>query len=256
MQNIVIKFTPLFKLSKRVKISHLKIFFFASIYFSPICKMHAQTTYTSPSLQLDENYIFTQVYQKPIANPATQITYNSDVIENVVYYDGLGRPEQEVNIKASPNQKDIVTLVNSYCNDSHYKDSVNANVLITKEILSLENKGILKSNIFSFYDDSGKIVIAWKAKEKYRSIKIYYKRKKFNIVKKQKLSKSDKENIETIISNPNALLKLSNLSCDERVHSFSKVYVKLNNYSNSYFTHCKQDEELKALTSLYFSLRN
>jgi len=97
----------------RSKICYPK-FFVVTLFFVCGGETKAQNPYVSPSLQANENYIFTQVYQKPVTNPATQITYNSDVIESVIYYDGLGRPKQEVNIKASPNQKDIVTQYDDY----------------------------------------------------------------------------------------------------------------------------------------------
>ncbi len=56
----------------------------------------------------DHNRVHTRVYQKEMAE-ATGITGNSDVMENVQYYDGLGRPGQDVGIKASPTGKDRVT---------------------------------------------------------------------------------------------------------------------------------------------------
>ncbi len=58
----------------------------------------------------NENYVFTRLYQEPMNDPS-QIQYNKDVIENVTYFDGLGRPMQQRAIKASPDQKDIVTHI-------------------------------------------------------------------------------------------------------------------------------------------------
>ncbi|WP_158596902.1 DUF6443 domain-containing protein [Aquimarina sp. BL5] len=57
-----------------------------------------------------ENYIFTRVYQEPM-NTSSEIKYNKDVIENVIYYDNIGREKQLRAIKASPQEKDIVTHV-------------------------------------------------------------------------------------------------------------------------------------------------
>ncbi len=56
----------------------------------------------------DENYVFVRAYQEPMTAP-TQIQYNKDVIEHVTYFDGLGRAKQQRAIKASPDEKDIVT---------------------------------------------------------------------------------------------------------------------------------------------------
>ncbi|MBD3903567.1 RHS repeat-associated core domain-containing protein [Chryseobacterium sp. Ch-15] len=60
---------------------------------------HAQT------LSTNENYVYTKTY----------LDYNgttaSKTAETVQYLDGLGRPKQVVNIKASPLQRDVVTHI-------------------------------------------------------------------------------------------------------------------------------------------------
>ncbi|MCX2679369.1 DUF6443 domain-containing protein [Galbibacter sp. EGI 63066] len=58
----------------------------------------------------NENYIYTRTYQSPMTAPGG-INENSDVIEQVTYFDGLGRPMQQVGIKASPGSQDIVTHI-------------------------------------------------------------------------------------------------------------------------------------------------
>ncbi|TCP24242.1 RHS repeat-associated protein [Tenacibaculum skagerrakense] len=62
--------------------------------------------YTPLSLS-NENYVLTRDFQ--IATQGTTVESNKDVIETVVYYDGLGRPIQNIGIKQSPTKKDIVT---------------------------------------------------------------------------------------------------------------------------------------------------
>jgi RHS repeat-associated protein len=62
----------------------------------------------------NENYIFSRVFQSPLAT-SSSIGNNSDVIESIVYYDGLGRPMQNIAIKGSPSKQDIVTHI-SYDN--------------------------------------------------------------------------------------------------------------------------------------------
>lgn len=57
-----------------------------------------------------ENYIYTRSYQKGMQD-ASGITSNSDVIEQITYFDGLGRPMQNIAIKASPNLQDIITHI-------------------------------------------------------------------------------------------------------------------------------------------------
>ncbi|KZS41509.1 hypothetical protein AWE51_21105 [Aquimarina aggregata] len=66
--------------------------------------------YIPISLNIDENYIFTRVYQEA-KTTSSAIRNNSDVIESISYFDGLGRPKQQITIKASPDQKDIVSHI-------------------------------------------------------------------------------------------------------------------------------------------------
>jgi RHS repeat-associated protein len=58
----------------------------------------------------DQNYIYTKSYQIPV-QLASQITAQSDIIENITYFDGLGRPMQKTAIKATPYKKDIVSHI-------------------------------------------------------------------------------------------------------------------------------------------------
>jgi RHS repeat-associated protein len=59
---------------------------------------HAQLTNT-------ENYVYTKTYLDYNGTTATKTS------ESVQYFDGLGRPKQVVNIKASPTGKDVVTHI-------------------------------------------------------------------------------------------------------------------------------------------------
>lgn len=58
----------------------------------------------------NENYIFTRSYQKAMTS-SSGISENRDVIEGVTYFDGLGRPMQNIAVKASPGAQDIVTHI-------------------------------------------------------------------------------------------------------------------------------------------------
>ncbi|GAA4152016.1 DUF6443 domain-containing protein [Chryseobacterium ginsenosidimutans] len=60
----------------------------------------AQTTTT-------ENYIQSRTYLEPV----TASSSTAKQIETVQYFDGLGRPKQAVNVKASPTGKDVVTHI-------------------------------------------------------------------------------------------------------------------------------------------------
>ncbi|WP_281988966.1 DUF6443 domain-containing protein [Aquimarina aggregata] len=58
----------------------------------------------------NDNYVFTRTYQNEMVS-STEITLNEDVIESITYFDGLGRPKQQIGIKASPKANDIVTHI-------------------------------------------------------------------------------------------------------------------------------------------------
>lgn len=54
-----------------------------------------------------ENYVQTRVYLEPVTTPSS----TAKQIETVQYIDGLGRPKQVVNVKASPLGRDVVTHI-------------------------------------------------------------------------------------------------------------------------------------------------
>jgi len=60
---------------------------------------HAQTL----NLSTNENYVYTKTYLTDPTGPTPKS------VESVQYLDGLGRPKQAVNIKASPLGRDVVT---------------------------------------------------------------------------------------------------------------------------------------------------
>jgi len=98
----------------------IKYIAFTLLFVNQITIAQTTDSYTQPSLNTNENYIFTRAFQKPltevngeIVNPSghTTISENSDVVENVTYFDGLGRPKQQIAIKASASGGDIITHI-------------------------------------------------------------------------------------------------------------------------------------------------
>ncbi|MBW8524869.1 DUF6443 domain-containing protein, partial [Chryseobacterium chendengshani] len=61
---------------------------------------YAQTTNT-------ENYVQTRVYLEPVTTSSS----TAKQIQTVQYLDGLGRPKQVVNVKASPLEKDVISHI-------------------------------------------------------------------------------------------------------------------------------------------------
>ena len=62
-------------------------------------------------LSEDQNYVHQVVYQKPLKEGELETASYTDKIQNVTYYDGLGRPKQEIAIRASPDEKDVITHI-------------------------------------------------------------------------------------------------------------------------------------------------
>ncbi|PQJ78762.1 DUF6443 domain-containing protein [Polaribacter porphyrae] len=58
-------------------------------------------------LNINENYIYTVT--PTVATTNVTSLNNSEKIENITYFDGLGRPIQQIGIRQSASQKDIVT---------------------------------------------------------------------------------------------------------------------------------------------------
>ncbi|WP_075342037.1 DUF6443 domain-containing protein [Tenacibaculum agarivorans] len=57
----------------------------------------------------NDNYVYTAVYRKAFSESSLNSAASSDKVENITYYDGLGRAKQEISIRNAPNQKDVIT---------------------------------------------------------------------------------------------------------------------------------------------------
>ncbi len=73
---------------------------------------HAQTL----NLSTNQNYVYTKNY---LSDPNTG---SPKTLETAQYFDGLGRPKQVVNIKASPLGRDVVTHVEYDASGKQVKD--------------------------------------------------------------------------------------------------------------------------------------
>ncbi|SEE29519.1 RHS repeat-associated core domain-containing protein [Tenacibaculum sp. MAR_2010_89] len=57
----------------------------------------------------NENYVLTRNFQKETTTGI--VSRRKDVLENITYFDGLGRPKQSIAIQQSPTKEDIVTHI-------------------------------------------------------------------------------------------------------------------------------------------------
>ncbi len=63
---------------------------------------------SSPSsISVDENYVHTRTFDEPIQSLSQATEFNT--IENIKYFDALGRPKQEVAIRGGGDKEDIIT---------------------------------------------------------------------------------------------------------------------------------------------------
>jgi len=82
---------------------------------SDLCPMIYDTSNTcsgagSGTLTAD-NYLYTRTYQSESLTASDFFTENDDLIQEIAYYDGLGRPAQQIGIDQTPTQHDIVTHI-------------------------------------------------------------------------------------------------------------------------------------------------
>jgi len=72
----------------------------------PVCLLlsgiHSYAQYSQ-----SENYVASKTYLEPVTTSST----TAKRVETVQYFDGLGRPKQVVNVKASPKGNDVVTPI-------------------------------------------------------------------------------------------------------------------------------------------------
>ncbi len=65
-----------------------------------------------PSDPETHNYIYTRTYQTERSTvPTLKFEEDDSYIQNISYFDGLGRPKQQIGIRQSPDQKDLVTHI-------------------------------------------------------------------------------------------------------------------------------------------------
>ncbi|KAA0125968.1 RHS repeat-associated core domain-containing protein [Chryseobacterium sp. SN22] len=63
--------------------------------------------FVQAQISLTENYVQSRTYLEPVTTSSS----TAKQIETVQYFDGLGRPKQVVNVKASPLGRDVVTPI-------------------------------------------------------------------------------------------------------------------------------------------------
>src|SRR5690606_29477690 len=57
----------------------------------------------------NDNYVYVQTPKIASSTTSVSSLSRNDVIENITYFDGIGRPRQSIAIKAGGNNEDIVT---------------------------------------------------------------------------------------------------------------------------------------------------
>ncbi|WP_411032372.1 DUF6443 domain-containing protein [Spongiimicrobium sp. 3-5] len=64
-----------------------------------------------PNDPLDQNYVYTRTYQAERTDATAFFTPNDSLIQTIGYFDGLGRPIQQIGIDHTPDKADVVTFM-------------------------------------------------------------------------------------------------------------------------------------------------
>ncbi|WP_272150923.1 DUF6443 domain-containing protein [Tenacibaculum aiptasiae] len=115
-----------------------------SIVFKPLTWIKSGANFSAkisynPYIPLsisNENYVLSRDFQ--IATKTGIVTGNKDVVEQITYFDGLGRAKQQVGIRQSPSGKDIVTHIDY--------DAFGRRVKEYLPYVSNDNKGSFNNN--------------------------------------------------------------------------------------------------------------
>lgn len=77
----------------------------------PLDPINCNNTPDLPNDPTDQNFIYTRSYQVAWQGqaPSTKFGNDDSYVQDISYFDGLGRPIQQIAIRQSPNKKDIVT---------------------------------------------------------------------------------------------------------------------------------------------------
>ena len=129
-------------------------------------KVVAPTDYRPIELS-NENYILMRNFQAPMQTFNAERVKESDVIEQIAYFDGLGRPMQQLALKAAPDKKDIVTHIDydafgrqdkdwlpyhaTVGNNGTYRDDLSATTQqYYKDNYSSDFSGVARSQVNAF----------------------------------------------------------------------------------------------------------
>jgi RHS repeat-associated protein len=76
---------------------------------APIPVNEDNTPYQAPSWS-DQNYVVKRTYQDSVSS-IQEVSYRRQLFEEVQYFDGLGRPIQQLAVQQSPDHQDMITPV-------------------------------------------------------------------------------------------------------------------------------------------------
>ena len=75
----------------------------------PVFSVFAQQTQQSP-VPREHNHVVTRTYRAPVVGHS-EVQLQGQCLEDITYFDGLGRPIQQVSAQRSPLGRDMVTHV-------------------------------------------------------------------------------------------------------------------------------------------------
>ncbi|WP_420602830.1 hypothetical protein [Flagellimonas sp.] len=142
----------------------------------------------------------------------------------------------------------------SFSQNRYEKDSIQAYGVIMDKIEHLNKEDVSKPILI--YDSSGKLLLIWKKHKKYHAIGAYYRGEEIGEFKSFRLTKTNKRDIDQIMTRPSILNEVSNSDCYRKAYSVTKISVDIYNsgFNGSLFSNCPQKESLRPVKSLYNNL--
>ncbi|WP_394748224.1 hypothetical protein [Spongiimicrobium salis] len=149
------------------------------------------------------------------------------------------------------------TFCKNYSQSNINNDSILGFNYIYKDSIRLAQKNI-NSSIYLF-DDSGRMLVIWRERRKYRAKRVHYKLSPLKS-KGKRIGKFQKLNAKRLLETPPLVQVVNDKFCSAESDYFNKVYIYIYNKNqsirHSFFSHCVDEEILRKaeILNIYYCL--